>query len=106
MKDLPHHMKKLNRRVIRSENRLMESELERIEESLMLIQEPRIQRPKEQIRKQIKSKMRKDTLAHTPEHPTAEQRNRQMKHRVPVFDRLSHPRPKVGAKPKKKAPRY
>ena len=28
MKDLPHHMKKLNRRIIRSENRLLETELE------------------------------------------------------------------------------
>ena len=106
MKDLPHHMKKLNRRVIRSEHRLLESELEGIEEQLEFPLTPRIKRPREQIRKQLKSKMRKETLAHVPEHPTSEERNRQMKHRVPVFDRLSHPRPKVGAKPKKKAPRY
>ena len=54
----------------------------------------------------MKEKMRKDTLAHIPEHPTAEQRNRQIKHPVPVFDRLSHPRPKIGARPKKKAPQH
>jgi hypothetical protein len=106
MKDLPHHMKKLNRRVIRSENRLIESELESIEEVNILSQAPRVERPKGQTRKQIKSQMRKDTLAHTPEHATPDERNRDMKHRVPIFDRLSHPRAKVSAKPKKKTPRY
>lgn len=104
MKDLPHHIKKLNRRVIRSEHRLLESELESTEENISA-QPPRIERPRQQIRKQIKSKMRKETLAHIPEHPTPDERNQQMKHRVPVFDRLSNPRAKVGAKPKKKTGR-
>ena len=99
MKDLPHHMKKLNRRVIRSENRLLETELEGVEETA---QTPQVERPKEQLRKQAKSEMRKDTEARTPDSLTPEERNRQMKERVPVFDRVSHPRPKLGAKPKKK----
>lgn len=104
MKDLPHHMKKLVRRVVRSEHRLMEEEaLENPNE--MEFQSPHVERPKEQIRKQKKSEMRKETLAHVPEHPTEEERNRKMKHRVPVFDRQNNPRPKVGAKAKKKTPR-
>ena len=105
MKDLPHHMKKLNRRVIRSEHRLIESELATTEEESVPTQKLNIKRPKEQIRKQAKSVMRKKTLGHTPEHPSIEERNQQKKHRVPIFDRLSNPRPKLGAKPKKKTPR-
>lgn len=97
MKDLPHHMKKLNRRVIRSEQRIIESEFEET-------QNPQIQRPKEQIRKQVKSEMREVRLAHTPNPSTPETRNQEMKHRVPIFDRTSHPRPKQAGKSKKKTP--
>ena len=103
MKDLPHHMQKLNRRIIRSEHRLIETEMEEVEE---LAHPPHIERPREQNRKQIKSEMRKKTLAEIPIHATTDERNRKEKTRTPIFDRLSHPRPKVGAKPKKKAPRY
>lgn len=101
MKDLPHHIKKLNRRVIRSEHRLMETELNAPSEEE---KSPQTIRPKEQLRKRAKSEMKKETLARTPVHSTINERNREMKHRVPIFDRLSHPRPKLGAKPKKKAP--
>lgn len=103
MKDLPHHMKKLNRRVIRSEHRQLENEIEIAEESLEHV-EPLMDRPKEQIRKQLKEEMRKETLSHTPEHKSSEERNQEMKHRVPIFDRTSHPRLKHGANPKKKTP--
>jgi len=106
MKDLPHHMKKLNRRIIRSEQRLIENEQENLEEENINLQSLQIERPREQIRKQIKSEMRKETLAHIPDHSTTDEQNREMKHRVPVFDRLSHQKAKVGAKPKKKSPRY
>jgi hypothetical protein len=101
MRDLPHHMKKLNRRVVRSEHRIAETE--EIEE---LLETPQIIRPREQTRKQHKELMRQQVKAHVPQHPSEEERNRQMKHRVPVFDRLSNPKPKVGAKPKKKSPKY
>lgn len=103
MKDIPHHMKKLNRRVVRSEHRLLEMELESPEVEIS-IQMPSVHRPKEQMRKQFKSQMKKETLSRTPTHPSIEERNRQMKHRVPIFDRTSHPRPKFGSKPKKKVP--
>jgi hypothetical protein len=104
MKDLPHHMQKLNRRVVRSEHRIIEMELENPEE--IPSQTPRFERPGEQIRKQKKEIMRKNTRAQTPQHLNEDERNQKMKHRVPIFDRLSHPKPKVGAKQKKKAPRY
>ena len=96
MKDLPHHMKKLNRRIVRSEHREMETE---VEEGVEL-QSANIERPKEEMRKIAKSEMRKETLEHTPEVPTEEERNLEMKHRIPVFDRTSNPRPKRGAKPR------
>lgn len=106
MKDLPHHMKKLNRRIVRSEHRLIESELESMEEANVPMQTINIERPKEQIRKQIKSRMRKETESHIPEHFTPEEKNRKMKHRVPIFDRTSHPRhPIEGALAKKSTPR-
>jgi hypothetical protein len=105
MKDLPHHMKKLNRRVIRSEHRLIENEIDNMEEESIATHPTHIERPKEQLRKQAKSEMRKETLAHTPEHPTSAERNNEMKHRVPIFDRLNNPRPKAGARSKKKTPR-
>jgi hypothetical protein len=103
MKDLPHHMKKLNRRVIRSEQREILTEFSNLEEELST-QSTRIERPVEQVRKQAKLGMKKETLSRAPIYPTEEERNQKMKRRVPIFDRLSHPRPKVGAKPKKKSP--
>ena len=101
MKDLPHHMKKLNRRVIRSEHREMELESFELNQSM---QAPQNERPREQMRKIAKEEMRKEAVDFTQPTPTSEDRNREMKHRVPIFDRTSHPRPKQGAKPKKKAP--
>ena len=101
MKDLPHHMKKLNRRVIRTEHREMELELEALGQPP---QEPQTERPREQIRKQAKSEMRKSTKSYTQTTPTSDERNREMKQRVPIFDRTSHPRPKLGAKSKKRNP--
>jgi hypothetical protein len=102
MKDLPHHMKKLNRRIIRSEHRLeMEGLLEG--EENMPAQVPQVERPKEQLRKQEKSGMRKETRSQTQNPPTEDARNREMKKRVPIFDPMSH-QPKQSTKPKKKAP--
>ena len=106
MKDLPHHMKKLNRRVVRSVHRL-ELEDEQFSEKMPNPPSERV-RPKAQLRKQAKAKMKKERLARTPSVPTAEEKNKKMKDRVPVFDRLSHQKrgPKVGARSsKKKRPR-
>ncbi|MDE3046159.1 MAG: hypothetical protein KGJ02_05905 [Verrucomicrobiota bacterium] len=99
MKDLPHHIKKLNRQIMRSLNR------ELMDEEAFENPPPRKQTER-QVKKQAKARARKEKLSRPPTHPTPEERNRQMKHRVPVFDSLNHPKPKVGARPThKKTPR-
>lgn len=103
MKDLPHHMKKLNRRVVRTERRLM---LEDEEYETKIPSPPkRTARPKKQVRKQVKAAMKKEREARTPLKKTAEERNWEMKKRTPVFDR-NKAKPKMGARAsKKKRPR-
>jgi hypothetical protein len=98
MKDLPHHMKKLNRRVIRSEHR---EEMD--EEAFNMISPPRKQTVK-QVKKQAKAKLTKARNARTPTPLTPEERNKKMAKRVPVFDqnkgKLRTPKPS-----RKKTPR-
>jgi hypothetical protein len=102
MKDLPHHMKKLNRRIVRSEHRL-ESEDQDYASHLPNIPQP-TSRPKSQLRKQAKQRMKKATNARVPDPLTPEERNRKMQKRAPVFDRYKAV--KAGARPtKKKTPR-
>lgn len=91
MKDIPHHIKKLNRRVIRSNHR------EEVEEDSYEI--PQLPLSTHQQKKQAKAKKRQERQARTPVHPTEEARNRAMKHRVPVFDRDSNEKPRLGARP-------
>jgi hypothetical protein len=99
MKDLPHHLKKLNRRVIRSLHR----------EEMAEDQTDSITAPREQTlhqkKKQAKERMKQERLARTPIHPTAEERNQKMKHRTPVFDRINNARPRTAKPTKKKTPR-
>jgi len=95
MKDLPHHMKKLNRRVIRSNLRDKEEELPGL---------PPFRESEEEARKMEKRKMRNDVSSRTPIHDTEEERNRKMKHRVPIFDR-NNAEPKRARPSKKKTPR-
>lgn len=98
MKDLPHHMKKLNRRVIRSMHREENAETQ-------LPEVPTFPVTKKEARKKAKIKMRDETRARVPSHPTQEERNRIMKKgRVPVFDRESA-EPKHARPTKKKTPR-
>lgn len=99
MKDLPHHIKKLNRRVIRSNLREEESE-----EMAAVPPLPHFQKSKAEERKMEKIKMRDETRSHAPIHDTADERNRKMKHRVPIFDR-NNAKPKVAKPTKKKTPR-
>ena len=96
-------MKKLNRRVVRTERRLMQDD----EEYEATIPSPpkRTVRPKKQVRKQAKAAMKKERDARTPLKKTTEERNWEMKKRVPVFDR-NKAKPKMGARAsKKKRPR-
>lgn len=98
MKDLPHHMKKLNRKVIRSS--LRETTEEMAQEPVL----PRFQASKEEARKIEKRTMRDDTRGRTPIHDSVDEKNRKMKHRVPIFDRNSA-LPKRARPTKKKTPR-
>ena len=98
MKDLPHHMKKLNRKVIRS---LLREEREKGEETMEL---PPFHASPKETRKKAKRKMKKETLSRTPVHDTPEERNQKMKHRTPVFDR-NNAEPKHARPTKKKTPR-
>jgi hypothetical protein len=96
MKDLPHHIKKLNRRVIRSMHR------EEMEELPDIPARPDTAREK---KKKAKQKMKADTLNRTPTHKTADQRNKEMRTgRVPVFER-NNAKPKHARSTKKKTPR-
>jgi hypothetical protein len=97
MKDLPHHMKKLNRRVIRSMHR---EEMEELPEIPAWTDSPR------EAKKKAKIKMKKDTLARPSSDLTPDQRNKIMKKgRVPVFDRTNNMTPKHARPSKKKTPR-
>lgn len=102
MKDLPHHIKKLNRQVVRS---IHHEEMEDASFDSKMPSPPNQPPTVHQKKKQAKEHMRQERLARKPVHKTEEERNWEMQHRVPVFDRLSNPRPK-GTKPtRKKTPR-
>lgn len=102
MKDLAHHLKKLNRRIIRSFHR---EELEKagLEENL-----PSLPVQKETPKEMKKIKKRaalKERMERTPIHLTEEERNRKMKKRVPVFDRINNAKPRHTKATRKKTPR-
>lgn len=99
MKDLPHHLKKLNRRVIRSLHR-EEMEDEAYEMPDIPPQKPTLR----QLKKKAKIKMRKETRAKVPKKLSVEERNKKMKKRVPIFDR-NNAAPKHARPTKKKSPR-
>ncbi len=97
MKDLPHHMKKLNRRVIRSMHR------EELEEELPDI--PVWTDSPREKKKKAKNKMKQETLSRPSSDRTPEERNKIMKSgRVPIFDR-NNAKPKHARASKKKTPR-
>jgi len=131
MKDLAHHLKKLNRRVIRSAHReeMEEEAWDAAEEMAAEKTAPPIKKltkktgkrksasaPKKrvaganklktkQLKKQAKSQVTKARKKRAPTPKTPEEQNRLMKKRVPVFDR-NNEKPKMGARAsKKKMPR-
>lgn len=97
MKDLPHHIKKLNRKIIRSARR------EEHEEELPEIPSwPETSREK---KKKAKQKMKAEGEAHVSQHKNPEERNKEMKKgRVPIFDRGSSEQ-KMTPPSRKKTPR-
>lgn len=97
MKDLPHHIKKLNRRIIRSMHR---------EEMEELPDLPNWPDSKKEKKKKAKQKMKAATNARIPTSKSPEERNKEMKKgRVPVFDRTNNAKPKRALSSKKKTPR-
>ncbi len=97
MKDLPHHIKKLNSKIIRSARR------EANEEELPEV--PTWPDSPSEKRKKVKRTMKAEREARTPTRKSAEERNKEMKKgRVPVFDR-NNAKPKHAKPSKKKAPR-
>jgi hypothetical protein len=96
MKDLPHHMKKLNRKVLRS---LRLEEAEGIAPEMPSIP-PRTQTARE-LKKQAKQKMKAERLSHVSSDLTPDERNRKMKKRVPIFERKNHEK-RCGTKPSQK----
>ena len=100
MKDLPHHIKKLNRRVIRSAHR------EEIEEEAFDRNPPFIRKQTERELKKIAKRKRAQERWDRPATPlTPDEKNKQMKFRTPVFDRINNAKPKVTPASKKKTPR-
>lgn len=97
MKDLPHHIKKLNRRVIRSMHREEQAELPEV---------PTFPVTDREKRKKAKIKMRDEKRARISSDLTPDERNKEMKGgRVPVFDRTNNAKPKHTRASKKKTPR-
>ncbi len=97
MKDLPHHIKKLNRRVIRSVHREEQQELPDI---------PVWPESERQKKKKAKIRVKQEKRSHPSTTPTPEERNQTMKKgRVPGFDRINNNTPKHARATKKKTPR-
>lgn len=101
MKDLPHHIKKLNRRVVRSVHR---EELQEEAYDLSLPSPPSPPRSKRQIKKQAKIARRKEEEARAPVPLTPEEKNRELRVRNPVVDPRINAEPRF-TKPPKKTPR-
>jgi hypothetical protein len=102
MKDIPHHLKKLNRKIIRSFNK----EMAENEEFRMEISETPIRAQTDRETKKIKKREAlKIRLERTPFHLTEEERNRKMKKRVPIFDRANNRKAPSSKSSKKKMPK-
>lgn len=89
MKDLPHHIKKLNRRVVRSAHR-EEMEEEQWDTAGNWKEEYKRARTKKQKKKQAKENRKQSKEAHLPHPPDEEERNREMKRRTPIRKPRSH----------------
>ena len=101
MKDLPHHIKKLNRRVIRSNHR-EEVNVEAMPDLPNWVLSAAAKK------KQAKLAVKKTKIASVASPSTPEERNKKMKGgregRVPIFDK-NNQEPKHARASKKKTPR-
>ncbi len=74
MKDASHHLKKLNREVVRHPSVIKDGDLPLV----------KIEESKEEHRKKQKIEMRKERDAHIPTHKTPEERNQEQKRNEPI----------------------
>jgi hypothetical protein len=97
MKDLPHHIKKLNRSILRS--------MRKLEVEDLLPDLPTWPDSERQKKKKAKIRMRNETNNRPVVKKSEEERNQiQKKGRVPVFDR-QNAEPKHARSSKKKTPK-
>ena len=98
MKDLPHHMKKLNRQVIRSEHRA-----EREENSYQgeVIKAPAQEQTVHQKKKQAKIRKAKEYASKPHFDLTPEEKSKKMSKRVPNVERNKAKTPTTRPSPKK-----
>lgn len=96
MKDLPHHIKKMNRRVVRDARR------EELSETLPDL--PTWPESERQLKKKAKIRARLDAEYREHPHKSLEERNQELRHRNPVFDH-HHTEPKHAKPTKKKTPK-
>jgi hypothetical protein len=80
MKDVPHHMNKFIKNLSKEENPKEDTPMKAY----------RKETPKHQLKKQIKSKKRKEKLKKTPTPDTPETCNKKMKERTPQIRDRSH----------------
>jgi hypothetical protein len=84
MKDIPNHMTKFIKKILREQEQTNASQD---------IPEPykkEFEKPKshEEVRKEKKRAIKKERLAHIPEHENIDERNRKLKNRTPRFREL------------------
>jgi hypothetical protein len=99
MRDLPHHMKKINRKIVRSMHR------EQTEEEAKKTGIPPYHQTNQELKKIAKRELKEERESRTPIHPSEDERNRQMKERVPIFFDQNSQKPKVTRPTRKKTPR-
>ncbi len=83
MKDLPHHIKKLNRQVVRSEHR---DEMEEEAYSGEVLKAPAQEQTPRQVKKQAKQRKAKENASRVHNALTPEEKNKKMAKRVPNIE--------------------
>lgn len=88
MKDLPHHVKQLNRKIVRSERRESQEEAEK--EEALLKKKTKFPETKYQTRKKAKLDKKQKNKEYIPHPQSPEERNELMNKRVPIIRKRSH----------------
>ena len=88
MKDVPHHMMKFMRKIIKKNIASDEKEEEYAEEEIL--KEKAVPSSKKQNRKKKKEAIKKTREAHIPSDLTPEEKNKEFKKRTPIIRERSH----------------